>query len=187
MRPSTASRIPSEASDAVGLIIALLVRYPEIATIVSHPTDGSWTLSFAISGSVDRRAERDTREAVVEHVRALAEFGEEPVGTLELEAESDDEMSFVRLTRDARSFSRDELQMLVTMLADRFGARLVTSPPSEDDAFEDAAAADELVDYAIDALRDPSQQRSLVGFREEKRVLVYFVKSRKKAKARARS
>jgi hypothetical protein len=44
-----------------------------------------------------------------------------------------------------------------------------------------------MVDFALEALRDPTQQRSLVGFREEKRVLVYFVKSRKKAKARARS
>jgi hypothetical protein len=187
MRPSSASRIPSEASDAVGLIIALLVRYPEIATIVSHPTDGSLTLSFAIGGRVDRQAERDVREALVEHVRALVLLGEEPIGTLEVEAESDDAMSFVRLTRDARSFSRDELQMLVALLADRFGARLITSPATEEDALDDAAAADELVDYAIDALRDPSQQRSLVCFREEKRVLVYFVKSRKKAKARARS
>jgi hypothetical protein len=187
MRPSTISRIPSEASDAVGLIIALLVRYPEIATIVSHPTDGSLTLSFAVRGAIDRRAERDARDAVTEHVHALAAFGEEAVGTLEVEAESDDVLSFVRLTRDARSFSRDELQMLVALLAERFGARLIASPPSEDEAFDDEGAADELVDFAIDSLRDPSQQRSLVGFREEKRVLVYFVKSRKKAKARARS
>ncbi len=39
---------------------------------------------------------------------------------------------------------------------------------------------------AIEALRDPAQSKSLVGFREEKRVLVYFLKSQKKAKASAR-
>jgi hypothetical protein len=187
MRPSSVTRIPSEASDAVGLIIALLVRYPEIATLVSNPAAGSLTLSFAVRGAVDRRAERKINDSLVEHVRTLAQFGEESVGTLEVELESDAEMSFVRVTRDAASFSRDELAMLVAMLADRFGPRLVVSPVAEDEVMDDDGAADELVEYAIDALRDPTQKRSLVGFREEKRVLVYFMKARKKAKARARS
>ena len=186
MRPSLASR-PSETSDEVGLIIALLVRYPQIATIVSHPADGTLVLSFAVRGKVERRVERAVRETVTEHVRALLEHGRERPDALAVACESDDEMSFVRITRDARSFSRDELQLLVTLLADRFGQSLVQSPAADDDAFEDDGAADELVEYAIEALREPEQQRSLVGFREEKRVLVYYVKSRKKAKARARS
>jgi len=76
--------------------------------------------------------------------------------------------------------------MLTSLLAARFGSALIESP-AEESVDEDPAAQDELVDFALEALRDPSQQRSLVGFREEKRVLVYFVKSRKKAKARARS
>ncbi|HMD03027.1 MAG TPA: hypothetical protein VKG44_08715, partial [Candidatus Baltobacteraceae bacterium] len=85
-----------------------------------------------------------------------------------------------------RSFSREELVMVTTLLAQRFGATLIESPPA-DDAGDDDPGADELVEFAIEALRDPTQQKSLVGFREEKRVLVYFVKSRKKAKARART
>ena len=48
------------------------------------------------------------------------------------------------------------------------------------------AFQDELAESAIEALRDPAQSKSLVGFREEKRVLVYFLKSQKKAKASAR-
>ncbi len=187
MRPTTNSRVPSEASDAVGLIITLLVRYPEIATIVSHPTDGTLTLAFAIAAALDRSTERDLRESVIDHVRALLELSGDTHDTLGIVCESDAGMSFVRITRDARSFTREELQVLVALLADRFAARLVKSPAADDDACEDEGAADELVDYALEALRDPAQQRSLVGFREEKRVLVYFMKSRKKAKARART
>jgi hypothetical protein len=40
---------------------------------------------------------------------------------------------------------------------------------------------------ALDALRDPGQRQRLVGVREEKRVIVYFVHPRKRAKVRARS
>jgi hypothetical protein len=186
MRPSAASRA-QEASDAVGLIIALLVRYPQIATIGSNPQGGTLTLSFAVRSRLERSVERDLRESVTEHVRSLLELARERPTALSLSCESDAAMSFVRITRDARTFTREELQVLVALLSDRFGERLVESPASEDDGLDDDGSADDLVEYALEALRDPAQQRSLVGFREEKRVLVYFVTSRKKAKARARS
>ena len=186
MRSTSASRT-QEASDAVGLVIALLVRYPQIATIGSNPADGTLTLSFAVRARLDRAVEREIREATSEHVRSLLELSRERSQVLNVACESDAAMSFVRITRDARSFTREELVVLVALLSDRFGERLVESPAADDDGFEDDGSADDLVEYALEALRDPAQQRSLVGFREEKRVLVYFVTARKKAKARARS
>jgi len=179
--------MPSESSDAVGLIVALLVRYPEIATIVSHPTDGTLTLSFALGERLGRSVEAELREAVADHVHSLLAVTGESPEALGVACETDRDATFIRITRDARTFSRDELQMLVAMLAQRFGEKLHRSPTSSEDGYDDEASADELVDYAIEALRDPQSQRSLLGFREEKRVLVYFVKSRKKTKARARS
>jgi hypothetical protein len=187
MRTTTKSNVPSEASDAVGLIVALLVRFPEIATVVSHPKDGTLTLSFAVETRVDRRSEAEVREGIGEHVRSLLDLTRDKPDTLAVVVESDDAASFVRITRDVRSFTREELQVIVALLADRFGGTLVRSPAPDDDGFDDDVADDDLVEFAIEAMRDPGQQRSLVGFREEKRVLVYFVKSRKKAKARARS
>jgi len=64
------------------------------------------------------------------------------------------------------------------------GEALVRNPV-EDQLEEDAAVQDEIAEYAIEALRDPAQSKSLVGFREEAHVLVYFLKQ-KKAKASAR-
>lgn len=185
MRPTTKGRVPSEASDAVGLIITLLVRFPEIATIVSHPTDGTLTLSFGIADALDRATAAIVRESVIDHVSVLLTCGREHADVLDVRCESDAGMSFVRVTRDVRSLTREEFHVVVAVIAERFGDRLVKSPAA-DDAFEDDATADEVVEYALEALRDPAQQRSLVGFREEKRVLVYFMKTRK-AKVRARS
>jgi len=186
MRPVSSRRVPSDTPDAAGLIVALLVRYPELATIVSHPSDGTLTLSFAIRAALDRDAARGARDAVAEHVRSLLEFRREAADVLQVGTESDRAMSFVRLVRDARTFGREELELLVALLAQHFGERVVKSPPPENEAGEEEAS-DDLVEYALDALRDPQSKRSLVGFREEKRVLVYFVPSPKKAKARARN
>ena len=184
MRTTRPRKHPHETSDAVGLVVALLVRYPELATILSHPTDGTVTLSFAIRDAIDRAAAVQTRETIVDHVRSLLDVSSEALEAVSVATESDRTMSFVRVTRDARSFTRDELEMLVALLADRFGKRLVKSMAAGDEALEEETG-DDLIEYALEALRDPQHKRSLVGFREEKRVLVYFVPSPKKAKARA--
>ena len=70
--------------------------------------------------------------------------------------------------------------------SDLCGDSLVRSPHPDDHLEADPAAEDEAALYAVEALRDPEQSKNLVGFREEKRVLVYFLKSQKKAKASAR-
>jgi hypothetical protein len=181
------NRAPSENADAVGLIVALLERFPEIATLGSHPAEGTLTLSFAVRKRLDKQAQAKLRELLVEHVNAFVALAAEPLERLEVACEADEGVTFVRITRDARSMTREELQMLTTLVADRFGDALLRSPVSEADDFDDdPAAADDLVEFALEALRDPAQKRGLVGFREEQGAMVYFAPARKKAKARGR-
>ena len=99
---STRNRTTSESADAVGLIIALLVRFPQVATLTSHPGERTLTLSFAIDRRLDRTTQRDLREAILEHVRAFSGLAGEAFDTLEVACEADERMSFVRVTRDAR-------------------------------------------------------------------------------------
>jgi hypothetical protein len=185
MRPPP-SRAPAESADAVGHVIALLVRFPEIAAIASHPVPGSIELSFVIGRRLDRTTREAVRDEVVEHVRTLLASSAEEPALLAVTCEMDERMTFVRVARDARTLTREELAMLTALFAARFGDALVKSPMQDESPDEDPAADDELVEYAIDALRDPAQKKGLVGFREEKRVVVYFLKARKKAKAAAR-
>jgi hypothetical protein len=182
------SRAPNENADAIGLIVALLERFPEIVSLGSHHADGTLTLSFAVRKRLDKASQASLRIAVVEHLESLGELLAAPYERLDVGAESDDGVTFVRVTRDVRSVTREELQMLTALFAERFGDALIRSPKSalDETLEEDPAAADDLVEFALEALRDPVQQRSLVGFREEQGAMVYFVPTRKKAKARRR-
>jgi hypothetical protein len=76
--------------------------------------------------------------------------------------------------------------LMVALFGERFRDSLVRNPPPDDHLDADPAAQDEAAVYAIEALRDPTQSKSLVGFREEARVLVYFLKTQRKAKASSR-
>ncbi|MBV9148541.1 MAG: hypothetical protein JO024_01645 [Candidatus Eremiobacteraeota bacterium] len=180
-------RSPRENADTVSLVCALLVRFPEIASVRCVPNDGTVRFTFVVSHRLDRAAQEAIRTAVDEHVDGFLLLGDDVAGIVRVDCEAARGVTFIHVTRDLEGFSKDELVMLVGMFADRFGNALVRNPVTDEHIDEDPAAQEELVSYAIDSLRDPKQSKSLVGFREEKRVLVYFLKSKRKAKASARS
>ena len=96
-------------------------------------------------------------------------------------------MTFVHVTRDLATFSPDELALQAAIFSERFGDALLTNPQADEDAGDEAGTDEESVELALDALRDPAQRQRLVGVREEKRVIVYFVHPSKRTKVRARS
>jgi hypothetical protein len=179
------ARLPVENADTVSLVCALLARFPELASIRSMPVEGTVRLTFAVRQRLDRAAQRAIAEAVEDHVGGFVLLGGERPSTLRVECEGERTTSFVHVTRDLESFTKDELEMLSAFFLERFGDALVCSQRPDDAFEEDEVAQDEAALYAIEALRDPTQSKNLVGFREEKRVLVYFLKQ-KKAKASAR-
>jgi hypothetical protein len=180
------ARHPVENADTVSLVCALLARFPELASIRSMPADGTVRLTFAVRQRLDRAVQREIADVVTDHVNAFVLLnGENPEAT-RIECESERANGFVHVTRDLATFTKEELEMLCAFFVARFGEALVCSAHADDGIEEDELAQDEAALYAIEALRDPAQSKNLVGFREEKRVLVYFLKSQKKAKASAR-
>jgi len=180
------TRVRIENADTVSLVCALLVRFPELASIRSGPTDRTLRLTFAVRQRFDRTSQLRLAEAIEEHVRGFLALSKDEPTALHVECEGDRTLTFLHVTRDLETFSKEELELQVGFLCDRCGDTLVRNPPPDDHLDGDPAAEDEAALYAVEALRDPSQSKSLVGFREEKRVLVYFLKAQKKAKASAR-
>jgi hypothetical protein len=173
---STPRTLVFESADTVNRVVALLVRFPEIHSVRSNPDDATLTLSFAVRKRLDRA-----------QTRAFGDLRGEVPDRIAVSAQRDTLVTFVTVTRDAESFSRGELELLVAMFADAFGEALVRDDAGAAPLDDDPAARDDLVEVALDALRDPAQRQRLVGFRDEQRVLVYFAHAPKRAKARARS
>lgn len=180
------THVPVENADTVSLVCALLVRFPELASIRAMPAERNVRLTFAIRQRVDKSGQAALAEGIEDHVRGILLLGKGEPDTLRIEFENDRSTTFLHLTRDLESFAKDELEMLGTLLRERYPDTLVRNPLPDDHLDADPAAQDEAAVYAIEALRDPTQSKSLVGFREEKRVLVYFLKAQKKAKASGR-
>jgi hypothetical protein len=178
------TKVPMENSDTVSSIVSLLVRFPEISSLWSHPTDGTLRLTYIVSRRLAKPEQNALAAILDDHVRAFVALEGRDVNTIGVRCETDNAVTFVHCTRDSASFTREELLLQIGVLSARYGDALVKNPAEEQDE-ENAELEDEQVEHAIDAMRDPDQKRSLVGYRDERRVMVYFVKNRK-AKAPAR-
>jgi hypothetical protein len=176
-----------ESADTVNRVVALLVRFPELHSIRSNPADATLTLTFAVARRLEAAAVRALTEFVGEHVRSFHALAGEAIERIAVTCEQDVHVTFVHVTRDLATFSPEELALQAAVFVERFGDALLTNPLSEEAADDENGAGEESVELALDALRDPAQRQRLVGVREEKRVLVYFVHPGKRVKARARS
>jgi hypothetical protein len=186
LSPEMSARALVENADTVSLVCALLVRFPELASIRSVPADRTVRLTYALRQRLDRNAQSGVVEALEDHIASFLVLAKDEAACSRAECESDRGMTFVHVTRDLESFSKDELELQTAFFTERYGEALVRNPLPDDHFDADPVAQDEAALYAIESLRDPAQSKSLVGFREEKRVLVYFLKAQKKAKASAR-
>ncbi len=176
-----------ESADTVNRVVALLVRFPELHSIRSNPADATLTLTYAVAMRLDAASGRAFAEHVGEHVRAYHDLAGEPLEHIEIVCERDTAVTFVHLTRDLATFAPEELALQAAIFGERFGEALVKNAQVDDAAEDEATTDDESVELALDALRDPAQRQRLVGVREEKRVLVYFVHPGKRVKVRTRS
>jgi hypothetical protein len=145
------------------------------------------TLTYAVARRLEADAARALLDAVGEHVRAFHMLAGETIGRIAVDCEEDVDVTFVHVTRDLGTFSPDELALQAAVFSERFGDALLTNPQAEGEADDETGTGEESVELALDALRDPAQRQRLVGVREEKRVIVYFVHPGKRTKVRARS
>ena len=172
--------------DTVSLVSALLTRYPELSSIRSMPTQRTLALTFAVRKRLDRDAQARLVESLEDHVGAFLAMRRDEADVVTVAIEADRAMSFIHVTRDLGSFSNDELDLVVKLFVAQFGDALVRVAAESIGDAEEIAAQHEIAEYAIETLRESRQSKSLVGFREEERVLVYFTTSRKARKASGR-
>ena len=168
-------RLPDDPNETVRLIVSLLVRHPELSRIAIDSRAHSISFYFIVRGVIGK-AKRDTfARTVNEHMQAFHGLDRRAGAKVSVELEAVNGITIVEVRRDTRTVAREELGVVIALLVDAFGDRVVANPPAEGD--DDPAAQEEMVGNAFDALRRGKQKKSLVGFRDERRVLVCFAHS----------
>ncbi|NLG84802.1 MAG: hypothetical protein GX493_09420 [Firmicutes bacterium] len=159
-------------TNSMNLIASLLVRYPSIATVSLEPEQKSLGFTFVVARPLTHPEFRHFVATVKKNLGVLADLLGQPPGLVEVKLSHHEGMSFLEVTRDIATLTPEEISLLTVLLEQEFGGALIR----EQEEFleeEDKAFQEEMIGRMLEDLKDSRQERKLIGFREDGRVMVF--------------
>jgi hypothetical protein len=159
-------------TDSVGLLISILVRYPEVATIDFDPENQLLKFTFIYSQMLGKNELDNLRDKLMDSIEVynLLE-GKEP-RFISLTHQVCSNLTMIEIQRDVESLVQEEITLIVNLFHQYLNTNLVTEE-SEQYVEEDLIAQEELIEHMLENIKCSKQEKPLFAFREEGRVLVF--------------
>lgn len=159
-------------SDGVNLLISILVRYPEIGTINFDQKRNSLKLTFMFSSGTTPTEFTLTQQLLSDSISAYHLLENINVEIADIELSTYGQMTMLNIIRDVRTLSKNEIALVITLLRERLQDRLVIDY-NESMLEEDLVIQEEVIDNMLESVKSQCTGNSLIGIREEGRVLVF--------------
>ncbi|MDN5294320.1 MAG: hypothetical protein PWQ31_1625 [Eubacteriales bacterium] len=166
------NKLPQRQSDGTELIISILVRFPEVGTVSYMPEHNLFKYSFIIARPVAEEEGRRVREILHDSIDTYNAIEGRKIEHCKINIKRMDDVSVLELERDLSSLTREEISLTVSMVHDFFQDYLVKE---ENDFFleEELAIQEELIEHMLENIKAGHQEKNIIAFREEGRVLVF--------------
>ncbi|WP_018704420.1 MULTISPECIES: hypothetical protein [Sporomusaceae] len=159
--------------EGVNLLFAILTRYPEIGYLELGAEERVLHMTFFVQETLEEERARALGELLFESATAYHLLEGYVYDAMEFEYSFHEGVTFLTIVRDLNSLSRGEISVLVEVLKDQVGAALVVDYQAElPPGTEEFPGDEEYLDGLFQSIRRLPPQ-TLIGIREEGRVLVY--------------
>ncbi|HYH04598.1 MAG TPA: hypothetical protein VEC37_16015 [Bacillota bacterium] len=159
-------------SNSMSLIAFLLVRYPEIGSVRYDPEQKTMQFSFMLVKALDDEALALFKEKLTLSLSSISQLQGREMGLLQVNYTEDGDLGFLEITRDVDSLSQEEIALIIGIIQQFFEGFLLLD--QEDTAGEeDVLLQEEMIEHMLEDLKDSRQEKKLIGFREEGRVLIF--------------
>ena len=159
-------------SNSMSLIAFLLVRYPEIGTVRYDPDQKTLQFSFMLVQVLSSVEFLMFEEQLQLSISAIAELQGRKPGQTEISYTECDNITFLEILRDIDSLSQEEIALIIGMAHQFFEGSLLLDQ-QDNVQEEDVVLQEEMIEHMLEDLKDSHQEKKLIGFREEGRVLVF--------------
>jgi hypothetical protein len=164
--------LQEQISDGVNLLISILVRYPEIATVSFRKQNDSLEFTFMVSGLLPALEYDVSRKMLLDSIAAYHLLTNQAAEISEVELSSCEQVTMLTINRDVHTLSKGEITLLIALLRDKFMERLVID--SNDSLLEeDLLIQEELIADMLENIKNERTEHNLIGIREDGRVLVF--------------
>lgn len=159
-------------SECVGLLISILIRYPEVGSIHFDPQTHEIRLTFIISGEKERLQVSAKSQAILKALEMYHRFETIQPQLCAVSENQHDHYSMIDVKRDIDSLSKNEISLLIELFHINFPNTLVVDY-SEEMLTEDIQIQDEMIGHMLEGIKNGSVDNKLVAYREEGKVLVF--------------
>ena len=159
-------------SGSAGLLVSILLRFPEVGSVTYDPQHHALRFTMLFRGKLTAQSFGELRELVTESVLALSQLQGVEVRIIDVERTAFKGVTALAVLRDVETLTREEIAMLIALARSRFGDGMVVEAESGL-IEEDLLVQEQLIDAALDDLRDARQHQNLIAYREGGRVMVF--------------
>lgn len=161
-----------EVSDSIGLLISILVRYPEVGTINYDPVNQDLKFTFIFSGVLDGSELVNFKKKVLDSIETYNKLEGNMPTIIEAGFNVCENFTMFEVNRDVATLTQEEISLVIELVYMNFKNCLVTEK-NENIMEEDLLMQEELIEHMLENLKSAVPEKNLIAFREEGRVLVF--------------
>lgn len=161
-----------EVSDSIGLLISILVRYPEVGSTNYDPKTKKLTLTFTISKLLDEKALNQFKKKFLSSIELFNSFEGRVPKILVLKSSSYEKFTILEVQRDVETTTHNEISLIISLMQQDFASNLVADD-NGNLLEEDLELQEEMIGYALENIKNSTFEKKLIAFREEGKVLVF--------------
>jgi predicted XRE-type DNA-binding protein len=160
----------SNVSDSISLLISILVRYPEVASINYEPNSHVLRFTFMCTKKI---AEGDSFfYNVISCLETYNFFQNRKAKVIGLSHSQYNQLTAIEIQRDVHTLTAEEIALIISLMHDQFPQELISD---ENDYLleEDLLVQEELICHMLEMIKDEAPSQKIIAFREDGRVLVF--------------
>lgn len=161
-----------DVSDSIGLLISILVRYPEVGSINFDPLSHELRLTFILSGNLENNKIQETKQLIVDSVDTYHQLEKIRPQVFVFEWYNNDNYTIVDVKRDVDTLSRNEISFLMELFDAHF-QNILIAENNEELWEEDLQIQEEMIGHMLEGIKNGMPDKKLIAYREEGKVLVF--------------
>lgn len=161
-----------DVTNSAGLLISILARYPEVATINFDPAGRVLKFTFISSRILSPEEFSAIKEKVLDSIDIFNFLEKKKTKVSAIFYQQCDQLTILEVRRDIDTLASEEIALIVQLLREFFGEHLVTET-NESYYEDDLLIQEEIIKHLLESVKDADENRYLFAFREEDRVLVF--------------
>lgn len=161
-----------DVTDSMGLLISILVRYPEVSAVNFDPWEQMIRFSFICSRVAEEKELNEFNIYLMDCIQSFNYLEGKDASIIDISYEVCDNLTLFEIKRDVGTLVQEEIALVVQVFYQYWQRNLVLDL---NDALieEEMLMQEEIIDHMLESVKGSENDKYLYAFREEGKVLVF--------------